>query len=186
MSHPPSPGTPASAWMSEQEFDDAVSAALTRIPDELARLLTNVVVVVEDEYEPQRWENPDTELFGLYEGVPLTERAEMPWQMPDRIVVFRGPLTRQFPFPRLALSSTPMLNVDPLALGVGIKALPALTSPSDLDDDEYGGSPRQAVYSGAKDPSSKQEKHHPHFRTSGQFNQSYSSSALHSIMEQGM
>lgn len=95
MSHPPSPGTPASAWMSEQEFDDAVSAALTRIPDELARLLTNVVVVVEDEYEPQRWEDPDTELFGLYEGVPLTERAEMPWQMPDRIVVFRGPLTRR-------------------------------------------------------------------------------------------
>ena len=94
MDHRPSPEQPAATWMSEQEFDDAVSAALTRIPDELARLLTNVVVVVEDEYEPQRWENPDTELFGLYEGVPLTERAEMPWQMPDRIVVFRGPLTR--------------------------------------------------------------------------------------------
>ena len=68
MDHRPSPEQPAATWMSEQEFDDAVSAALTRIPDELARLLTNVVVVVEDEYEPQRWE--------------------------DRIVVFRGPLTR--------------------------------------------------------------------------------------------
>ena len=54
----------------------------------------DVVVVVEDEYEPQRWEDPATELFGLYEGVPLTERAEFAWQMPDRIVVFRGPLTR--------------------------------------------------------------------------------------------
>lgn len=81
-------------WMSEDEFDAAVSAALTRVPDELARLLTNVVVVVEEEYEPQRWEDPDTELFGLYEGVPLGERAEVPWQMPDRIVVFRGPLMR--------------------------------------------------------------------------------------------
>ena len=74
-------------WMSEDEFDAAVSAALTRVPDELARLLTNVVVVVvEEEYEPQRWEDPDTELFGLYEGVPLGERAEVAWQMPDRIV----------------------------------------------------------------------------------------------------
>ncbi|MEO4038233.1 metallopeptidase family protein [Micrococcaceae bacterium Sec6.3] len=82
-------------WMSEDEFDAAVSAALTRVPDELARLLTNVVVVVvEEEYEPQRWEDPDTELFGLYEGVPLGERAEVAWQMPDRIVVFRGPLMR--------------------------------------------------------------------------------------------
>lgn len=75
MDHRPSPDQPAATWMSEQEFDDAVSAALARIPDELARLLTNVVVVVEDEYEPQRWEDPATELFGLYEGVPLTERA---------------------------------------------------------------------------------------------------------------
>ena len=81
-------------WMTEQEFDDAVSAALRRIPDELARLLTNVVVVVEEEYEPEPWEDPDTELLGLYDGIPLTERAEMPWQLPDRIVVFRGPLTR--------------------------------------------------------------------------------------------
>ncbi|MDO5634025.1 MAG: metallopeptidase family protein [Micrococcus sp.] len=85
---------PAESWMSEQEFDDAVSAALTRIPDELARLLTNVVVVVEDEYTPQPWEDPDTELFGLFEGFSLEERAEAPWQMPDRIVVFRGPLSR--------------------------------------------------------------------------------------------
>lgn len=82
------------AWMTEEEFDDAVSAALRRIPDELARLLTNVVVVVEEEYEPEPWEDPDTELLGLYDGIPLTERAEMPWQLPDRIVVFRGPLTR--------------------------------------------------------------------------------------------
>ncbi|MDY6056015.1 MAG: metallopeptidase family protein [Micrococcus sp.] len=95
----PGPATPAPEaqgpeWMSEEEFDAAVDAALARIPDELARLLTNVVVVVEEEYEPQRWEDPDTELFGLYEGIPLTERGDLPWQMPDRIVVFRGPLTR--------------------------------------------------------------------------------------------
>jgi len=81
-------------WRSEEEFDAAVDAALLRIPDELARLLTNVVVIVEDEYEPQRWEDPDTELFGVFEGFSLAERAEAAWQLPDRIVIFRGPLTR--------------------------------------------------------------------------------------------
>ncbi len=80
-----------------ERLKDASIAIINKVrigADELARLLTNVVVVVEDEYEPQRWEDPTTELFGLYEGVPLTERAEFAWQMPDRIVVFRGPLTR--------------------------------------------------------------------------------------------
>ena len=33
-------------WMDEAEFDAGVDAALARIPDELARLLTNVVGVV--------------------------------------------------------------------------------------------------------------------------------------------
>lgn len=82
------------AWMSEAEFDDAVDAALRRIPDELASLLTNVVVLVEDEYEPEPWEDPDTELFGLFDGYALTERAEAAFQLPDRIMIFRGPLTR--------------------------------------------------------------------------------------------
>lgn len=80
--------------LTEEEFDQAVSEALERIPPELADHLSNVAVFVEEEYEPEPWEDPDTELLGLYDGIPLTERAEMPWQMPDRIIVFRGPLMR--------------------------------------------------------------------------------------------
>ena len=60
----------------------------------LAERLSNVAVFVEEEYEPEPWEDPDTELLGLYDGIPLTDRAEMPWQLPDRIVIFRGPLLR--------------------------------------------------------------------------------------------
>ena len=70
------------------------------------------------------------------------------------------------------------------ALGVGIKAVPALTSPSELDDDE-GASPRQAVYMNSKDSISRPSHSPTHLRSSGQFNLSCSSSALHSIMEQG-
>ena len=80
--------------MSEAEFDQAVSDALASIPDALADRLSNVALFVEEEYEPEPWEDPDTELLGLYDGIPLTERAEMPFQLPDRIVIFRGPLLR--------------------------------------------------------------------------------------------
>ena len=80
--------------MSEDEFDQVVTEALDRIPPELADRLSNVAVFVEEEYEPEPWEDPDTELFGLYDGIPLTERAGMPWQMPDRIIIYRGPLLR--------------------------------------------------------------------------------------------
>ncbi len=77
--------------MTDDEFEQAVGDALDLIPDELARLMTNVAVLVEDEPAP---EGP--ELLGLYEGVPLTERDGW-WDagsLPDRITIYKGPLTR--------------------------------------------------------------------------------------------
>lgn len=91
--HPDGSG-PVGTEMSEAEFDQAVTDALEAIPEALARRLSNVAVFVEEEYEPEPWEDPETELLGLYDGIPLTERAEMPFQLPDRIVIFRGPLLR--------------------------------------------------------------------------------------------
>jgi predicted Zn-dependent protease with MMP-like domain len=79
------------AAMSEAEFDEAVGDALDLIPEELARLMSNVAVLVDEEPPAQE---PD--LLGLYEGVPLTERDGW-WDagsLPDRITIFRGPLTR--------------------------------------------------------------------------------------------
>ena len=55
--------------MTDEEFEEAVGEALDLIPDELARLMSNVAVLVDD--EPPA-DEPD--LLGLYEGVPLTER----------------------------------------------------------------------------------------------------------------
>ena len=34
------------------------------------------------------------ELFGLYQGVPLTERDTFYSALPDRVLVFRGPILR--------------------------------------------------------------------------------------------
>jgi predicted Zn-dependent protease with MMP-like domain len=71
-----------------EEFEDLVAEALDEIPEELARLVDNVVFVVEDDSDEERGS-----LLGLYEGVPLTARGT--WYagvMPDRITVFRRPI----------------------------------------------------------------------------------------------
>ena len=74
--------------MDRERFDALVDQALDGIPDELASVVRNVVVLVEDE-PPE--DEPD--LLGLYEGVALTERWGDPtMELPDRIFVFRGPL----------------------------------------------------------------------------------------------
>ena len=78
------------------EFEAAVDDALNSIPADLARAMNNVAVFIEDEYVPGPGEDPGTELLGLYDGTPLTERDSW-WgagSLPDRIVIFSGPLTR--------------------------------------------------------------------------------------------
>lgn len=77
--------------LTDKEFEEAVGDALDLIPTELARLMSNVAVLVEDE-------PPETEpdLLGVYEGTPLTERDGW-WDagsLPDRITIFKGPLER--------------------------------------------------------------------------------------------
>lgn len=70
------------------QFEDLVGRALDEIPPDLAQLMDNVVVLVED--DPPEGETP---LLGLYEGTPLTERDG--WYagvLPDRITVFRRPI----------------------------------------------------------------------------------------------
>lgn len=72
-------------------FDDVVRSALDELPPELAAGLRNVAVVVEDENA----EDPD--LYGLFEGVPLTEGGPGPGDLPNRIAIYRLPLEADFP-----------------------------------------------------------------------------------------
>ena len=72
-----------------ERFEALVDQALDGIPDELAQLVQNVVVLVRE--EPPAGEPDD--LLGLYDGVALTERdGQVAVQLPDRIFIFRGPL----------------------------------------------------------------------------------------------
>jgi len=76
--------------MGREEFETLVDRALDEIPEELASLVRNVVVLVEDEPPPD-----DPTLLGLYDGVALTERyGDYGMELPDRIFVYRGPLCR--------------------------------------------------------------------------------------------
>jgi predicted Zn-dependent protease with MMP-like domain len=68
-------------------FEALVEQALDEIPDEIASLVHNVVVLVEDDAPPD-----DPGLLGLYEGVSLVERGADHTGLPDRITIFRRPL----------------------------------------------------------------------------------------------
>lgn len=73
--------------MPREQFEALVADALDTIPAQLARLMDNVVVVVEDHAPAD-----DPELLGLYSGTPLTERGT--WyagSLPDQITIFRLP-----------------------------------------------------------------------------------------------
>jgi len=81
-----------------EEFESLVETALEGLPPEFAELLENVAVIVEEEPDPEDLEalgmEPDEELFGLYQGVPLAQRDTFYTALPDRVIIYRGPILR--------------------------------------------------------------------------------------------
>jgi len=84
--------------MSREEFERVVARALDGLPEEVAAYLENVAVVVEDDPTDEELADagldPETEtLFGLYQGMALTDRGGAYGNvLPDRIVIYRRPL----------------------------------------------------------------------------------------------
>jgi predicted Zn-dependent protease with MMP-like domain len=66
-------------------FDEHVRAALDELPPALAQALRNVAIVIEEE------DPADPDLFGLWESEEY---------LPDKITIFRRPLTEAFPDPQ--------------------------------------------------------------------------------------
>ncbi|MEV0325036.1 metallopeptidase family protein [Micromonospora echinospora] len=76
--------------MSRERFEELVGDALDEVPEELLALMSNVVILVEDDPPPG-----DPELLGLYEGHALTERGwDYSGVLPDRILIYRRPILR--------------------------------------------------------------------------------------------
>lgn len=75
--------------MTRERFEELVGDALDEVPEELLRLMSNVVILVED-IPP-----PGEELLGLYEGHALTDRGwDYSGVLPDRILIYRNPILR--------------------------------------------------------------------------------------------
>ena len=71
--------------VTRRRFEELVADALDEVPEQLTRLMDNVVVLVEDR-DPE-----DPTLLGLYEGVALTERGhDYGGTLPDRITLYRA------------------------------------------------------------------------------------------------
>lgn len=85
--------------VSDEEFQQLITEALATLPEEHVRHLRNVALLYENEpTAEQRQElrlQCNETLFGLYEGVPLPRRMGLNRSVPDRITLFKKPMSEQ-------------------------------------------------------------------------------------------
>lgn len=84
--------------MDRETFEALVSEALDSLPEQFAKQLDNVEIVVEAwptmlDLQSVR-AHPGTTLLGLYHGVAKTKRAHYGMVLPDKISIFAGPILR--------------------------------------------------------------------------------------------
>ena len=84
--------------MNRKTFEQLVERSLKRLPKKFLDAMENIAIEVEDEPPQDVLDDMGIEngaLYGLYQGVPLTERE---WNfgnvLPDRITIYQGPIER--------------------------------------------------------------------------------------------
>jgi predicted Zn-dependent protease with MMP-like domain len=84
--------------MDRSSFEKLVEKSLRRLPEPFREQLRNITIEIEDEPPQDVLDDlgmEDDALYGLYQGVPLTERE---WNfgnvLPDRIFIYQGPIER--------------------------------------------------------------------------------------------
>lgn len=82
--------------VSRDSFEKLVRDAVSSLPERFLSKMDNVGVIVSDRpTNTQRTQNnlaPQDTLFGLYEGIPLTERGSFVPPLPDVITIFQRPI----------------------------------------------------------------------------------------------
>jgi predicted Zn-dependent protease with MMP-like domain len=85
--------------LSDDEFQQLIDAALGELPGEHAKNIKNVAILYADEPTPEQRVKaglrPGQTLLGLYEGLPLSQRQGQTRLLPDKVTLFKGPLTRR-------------------------------------------------------------------------------------------
>jgi predicted Zn-dependent protease with MMP-like domain len=89
--------------MTDAEFAQCVEEGIDALPQWVHQTIENLAFLIASEPTPeQRIENGLTEgeeLFGLYEGVPLSERGDMAIELPDRITIFKDAILNTYTTP---------------------------------------------------------------------------------------
>ena len=85
--------------VSHEQFEALINESLDELPKERIEKLNNVAIVIEDEpSEEQRTKlhlRGAQTLYGLYEGIPLTNRGNnYNLVLPDKITIFKRPIER--------------------------------------------------------------------------------------------
>jgi predicted Zn-dependent protease with MMP-like domain len=89
--------------MDSAAFEELVVAALESLPAPFQAYLANVEVIVTR--RPNRDQRralglrPWQSVYGMYDGVPLTERSSGTLAPPDTVIIFQEPLERDFRSP---------------------------------------------------------------------------------------
>lgn len=84
--------------MEAEAFETLVDQAIEQLPAEFREALDNVAIMIQDwpTHEQLGHTKDHSELLGLYQGVPQTERGyHYNMAMPDTITLFKRPIERQ-------------------------------------------------------------------------------------------
>ena len=76
-----------SVQVDRREFEQLVADAIDEVPDRFADALEEVAIVVEDRAPPHLYP-----LYGLYQGIPLTEGWHVSGALPARISIYMHPM----------------------------------------------------------------------------------------------
>jgi predicted Zn-dependent protease with MMP-like domain len=87
--------------ISDEQFEAMIGEAMDAIPEKYARNMKNVGITWD--HEPSAAQRHklqmrgDQQLFGLFEGIPLTQRgAGYNLVLPDKITIFKHPMVDMF------------------------------------------------------------------------------------------
>ena len=85
--------------MSDADFENIIAEAMDTLPERFLEHAKNVAVVWDYDPSPeQRIKqklSPYQTLFGLYEGIPMTQRgSNYNLVLPDKITIFKNPILR--------------------------------------------------------------------------------------------
>ena len=86
--------------VSPEEFEALVQRAMDGLPEQYARLLKNIAVLVEEEPPREVLDDlgieSEDDLLGLYSGAAVDEESffSTGGQLPNRIFIYRGPILR--------------------------------------------------------------------------------------------